>query len=118
MPALGKSLSEPLNGEVVSGDWRFYADQITTAWRKSVASIIETGAVGARGEKLRRNARVSGLTRLVAFAEDANAAALCMSAIVFMADRYTHYRSHCGSNRPKQAGRVWAARAPLRGNKS
>lgn len=34
--------SEPINGEVISGDWRFYADKITAALQKTVESIIET----------------------------------------------------------------------------
>jgi hypothetical protein len=29
--------------EPVSKDWRFYADRITTTWRKAVGSIVETG---------------------------------------------------------------------------
>jgi hypothetical protein len=38
--------SEPISGEVISGEhWRFYADRITTTWRKATGSIIETGAL-------------------------------------------------------------------------
>jgi hypothetical protein len=38
--------SEPISGEVISGEhWRFYADRITATWQKATGSIIETGAL-------------------------------------------------------------------------
>jgi hypothetical protein len=35
--------SEPLTGEVISGDWRFYADRITATWQNAVQNIVEAG---------------------------------------------------------------------------
>jgi hypothetical protein len=38
--------SEPISGEVISGEyWRFYADRIAATWQKATGSIIETGAL-------------------------------------------------------------------------